>query len=476
MNGSNKKRKVYLWRKSFYLVSVIYFVTIILLSLVVYNVPAVYQAMEDKRIEMIQEQVATIVTTEEEPQINEALNEFRKNEEIELVTIGEQGEHYGTLPIYDFDLLNQWAGDKNFTYYSAYELKGKNQTYQVWLAIYRMDPQTLFHKIVLFLAIGIMILFVIITILVMTMFRNLVTPIKRLRDNLFKLKDFKLSEIHQNQNNRDTEYDAISNELILFTGDLQEKMDTIGVKYSSLEKELQAQKEYSIYKEQMISSLVHDLKTPLSASALQIESIRNSYLHDSFLVEQLDQVLLDDRKLFSEIKELLHFMHTKYDSLDRQKSAFNVLTIVRESLQRFSKTFEKQKIHYLIDIPSDLIISMSSIEFKQLMHNILSNVCQYTDEGGDFSLSIYEMENQLYIEAYNDKQDTSKIDFPKVFDLFYFTKNETNSFSTGVGMYTIKSMIDQYRGTYSFEPKDKGVLLKLTIPFEMVGVKNETNH
>ncbi|MGY3778587.1 sensor histidine kinase [Isobaculum melis] len=470
MNGLNKTFRNYRWRKFFYVLSGIYAVIVILLVLVSYQVPEIYQNIEQQRAITIKEVLDDCIKTNEPSELTTALAQIKEDEAIDFAVVSENNFSYSTVPSLDFAALNDWIDERTLSYHGVYKIETQTADYQVWLAIYRMEPQAFFGKLIIFLMLSVMVLFAIVTLLMMMMFKNLVAPIKRLRDNIFKLKTYQLSAVSKEK--EITEYDALSKELSEFTDDLQGKMDSIGVKYTTLEKELQANREQSIYKQRLVNAMIHDLKTPLSISNIQVEMARKELGMDA-APARLDKIVEKNAEMLDEIKEVLNLIHTNDIATNVKPEKLDMIKMIRETLRRFAPVFEQRDIQYSVESPRKLYVLMRAIELRQILYNVISNVSQYTDKGGEFELNIYDEAEEIIIEAYNDNADSQNIDFEHVFDLFYYTKANGNSDSTGVGMYTIKKMVDGYGGTCTFIPKDGGVSLSIYLPKKIVGVHDE---
>lgn len=470
MNGLNKVWKQYRWRKSFYLMSAIYILIVLILAIMTYRMPETYQKLENNRINEIRADLESALQKEKTADLTTALAKIKEKQTVDFAILSEQKFSYATVPNLDFEDLSQWVDDRTLSYHGAYKIKTETDTYQVWLAIYRMEPQIFFEHTLLFLISGVILLFTIVTFLMMTMFKNLVSPIKRLRDNILKLKSYQLTEVSNVA--YETEYDALSEELSEFTDDLQGKFTSMGVKYTGLERELQANREKSIYKEQLVSAMIHDLKTPLSISSIQAELTKEE-INDEKVSKRMDKIEAKNQEILTEIKDVLTMINNDNVLADTKIETVDIVKVIRETFKRFAPIFEKKDIQYYVEIPREMLVKMRLIELKQILYNIISNVSQYTDPAGMFELSLYEEEGFLHLEAYNDKAAIDGIDFDHVFDLFYHSEIEKNAYSSGIGMYTIQSMVQQYGGVCTFSPRNQGVVLSIKIPMEHVGGAND---
>ncbi|TLG72688.1 sensor histidine kinase [Culicoidibacter larvae] len=458
MNGLNSKTssKRIQWKRTIIIVGVAYAAVVLLLGIFIFNIPTFYYQLTKTNIENTVASVNQALADNDA----EALEAIVNDTAMELVVVTETNVVFNTMPTTDFSVLKETIDTRALSYSAAYETKVDNQVYQVWMAIYKTDFQQFFIVAMLITFGGAVLLCAIMTGLLFYMFRKLVSPLKRLRDNIFKLKSYRLNEVASSQEISD--YDLLSEELTEFTEDLQGKLQSFTVSYTGLEQELQARQERSNYKEQLVTALVHDLKTPLNISSIQAEKMAQSAPASD--ADAFDVLLRNNNRVLNDVNEVLTVLRMDEVSKLQESREIDVVEISRATLRLFQPMFQKRDIASFIDAPKSLLMQFNEIEFKQIMHNVISNASQYADIGGSFELEIDQLDGMVWIRAYNDKADVSQIQFDQVFDLFYRAGNNEHAFGSGVGMYTIKSMVEQHRGSCRFEAFDEGVQLIIELP------------
>jgi Signal transduction histidine kinase len=139
--------------------------------------------------------------------------------------------------------------------------------------------------------------------------------------------------------------------------------------------------------------------------------------------------------------------------------------LCKSLLKMFLPKFQEHGVTYYLNAPRSLNLRINPIEIKQILHNIIANASLYTKNNGEFEIDIYELDEYVHIEAYNDIDEQQTIDFERVFDLFYYVQGQSAT-SNGIGMFTIKAMVDANEGTCTFAPHNEGVLLHITLPLK----------
>ncbi|MGY3778575.1 sensor histidine kinase [Isobaculum melis] len=462
MSGLNKqkKSKKYIWRKSFYLLTCIYLSIVVVLALGAYKLPSIYEAVDSKRTEQIKENIEQVLQNKDRTAQEKQLHRIATDHHIDLVILTDDGFEFKTTKTSDFEVLQTDINTKLLSYQSSYHLKLNDVNYRIWLAVYQMEPQAFFEVVISLLVFSVLLLFTLLSSLIFIMFKKLIEPINRLKNNILKLKHFQFEDV--SNDSKRTEYDAISEELSEFTDDLQGKIDNFGINYTLLEKELQAEKEKLIYKNQSLGTMVHHLKTPNALIALYAQQALMQ-TEDEATKAIIQKMQEQNQLLLTEIKEIVKLSHET--ATEKQPENMDVITVAREVLQRFEDLLRSKDILYNLDAPRHLAFTMDLTELKQLLYNMMSNAAQYTPVGGNIELTIYQKNQQLHIEAFNDIEQDHGIDFEQVFNLFYSNQGEKNGFGTGIGLYTIKNTVEKNHGSCTFTPVEAGVRLEIILPF-----------
>lgn len=464
MSGQNKsKMRSKKWRTGFYAISAFYLLLVIVLATVIYNIPGIYAYFNSQRIDVIKSEVEGAFRTSDAAALPSAFELIDQKNNLELVV--KQGENlvFSTNEETNFAELSKVLGEDALSYQSAFQIDSDSGTYQVWLGIYKFESQEFFELIMAIVIGTVIVLCLIITVLIVIIFRKLIMPLRRLQRNILNLKEYRFSEVAASDSS--TEYDSLSEDLGEFSEDLQEKIESIDEKYTRLELELQRRQERIIYQSKLGSALVHDLKTPINVSMLYVERIQDKIDDNPEIHRLLDRLVKNDELLLNQVNETLQVVSTEAMDMIGKAEDFDVVPVVRETLALFTPFFDQHSIEVFLETPQSLMVRAVRLEFKQIIHNIISNASQYADSNGKFELFVEAKDTALKIIAYNDKKDRSSIDFNRVFDLFYRADSgNKNVFGSGVGMHTIKSMAEEYRGTCIFEPVGNGVQLSVVLP------------
>ncbi|WP_461610758.1 sensor histidine kinase [Cytobacillus kochii] len=247
----------------------------------------------------------------------------------------------------------------------------------------------------------------------------------------------------------------------------KEVMETLSAVTIQLEENEKMRKKQAKTREDWISGLSHDLKTPLS-SIVGYTKMLNS---DQY------QWSLDEKKHFIDtIDEKSHYMMELIEDLTlTYRLQNNSLPIIEESIE-LNETIRRTIIQtmnmqdeyaYTFDLQSEtkqLIISLDPKWFQRILDNLIMNAVKYNPKGTTITITTQTLEERLVIITIEDNgigMDDETLD--NLFDRYYRGTNTTDSSTgTGLGMAITKQLVKLHGGSIKVH-SDVGMGTKVRI-------------
>lgn len=239
---------------------------------------------------------------------------------------------------------------------------------------------------------------------------------------------------------------------------------------NTLETTLKEQRKYINSRNRLLSSITHDLRTPLSSIKGYIEAIQDGIVKDektyneylSVIQQKTDQLdlLIDDLFLFTKLEN---------DQLNYQKNKINSKTFLLNYYNNKKLEFKNSKINFLIKKPVlSTIINIDANRISQLLDNLISNAKKFTNNLIEISTTLNK--NYLVISVKDNGIGINKENQEKIFDLFYksdLSRNQNSKKGSGIGLNICKKIIKAHNGKIKVTSNNKYTIFKVYIPLKL---------
>jgi len=162
-----------------------------------------------------------------------------------------------------------------------------------------------------------------------------------------------------------------------------------------LKQENQELNEQIKFKDQVLAMLAHDLRNPLTAASIAIETLELTDQNpDPQRVEKIKKQIFKQaqtqfRIMNRMITDILQTAQGKNAELQIHPQKLSVQTLGKEILEQFQDTFARKSLHLKKDLPQDVPEAHADQELiRQVLVNLLDNAVKYTPEAGTIQVSI----------------------------------------------------------------------------------------
>jgi len=218
-------------------------------------------------------------------------------------------------------------------------------------------------------------------------------------------------------------------------------------------------------KNDFISILSHQLRTPLTRVRWAVEAIKkdDKKENNEFYYKEIANSL----ELLIDLTNLFTNMSTEDFSSQASKLNSDDLTkALNEILGQYGRLLKERNIAFEINLPSHFPTIVSDFfTFKTALAVILDNALRYTRAGGSANLTVKQDGNKLLILVKDNGVGIPEAEQYKIFSKFYRASNaaavEPNG--SGVALHYIRSLIERYGGAISFQSElGKGTIFNCT--------------
>lgn len=209
--------------------------------------------------------------------------------------------------------------------------------------------------------------------------------------------------------------------------------------------------ELDIEKNQIISIVSHDLKSPLNRVFALSNLIKMS--GDNLTVEQLDyidKIHIVVSEGLNMIKNLLDIRNIEDQRIILSIEKVNIDGLLTDLVREYESIGKKKEISISIKgKPKNLVIEADKQYLKRIFENILSNAIKYTRLGHKVEITIRDSDvKSIIVGIKDDGYGIKKEDYKKLFQKFSIlsSKPTGGESSYGLGLSIVKGLVDKLNG------------------------------
>ncbi len=215
----------------------------------------------------------------------------------------------------------------------------------------------------------------------------------------------------------------------------------------------------------MLSSLSHDLRTPLASILGASTTLLSSRgLYDARQTTELLATVRDEaERLDRFVGNLLDMSRLEAGVLGVKPEMAEVRDLVDAPLKRLSRPLSGRQV--VVDIPNDLPqVKIDPLLAAQALFNILENAVKYSPPLSPLRITARSAQSHVALTVEDEGPGISAIDLPHVFDKFYRAKSaDSRTPGTGLGLAVARGFVEAFGGTLEAANRDMGSGAKLTI-------------
>ena len=246
------------------------------------------------------------------------------------------------------------------------------------------------------------------------------------------------------------------------------KAEVIALEQQRLKANLKKEKEFNSLVQRMISSLSHDIRTPLTVIGT-VKEILMHYNHKLSEEERHRQLSTIDKQLryvLEMLDDLSDLMQNDYMNQSIQFSEVNVAALCQLSIEEI-RTVNPQalRIHF---INHDNIHSINGDEtlISRILLNLLSNAVKFSPQDGQIWLELGRSPNGFSLSVRDEGIGISEEDQAHIFEPFYRASDVQEIKGTGLGLSIVSECVRRYGGRISLESqRGQGTTFIVELPF-----------
>jgi two-component system phosphate regulon sensor histidine kinase PhoR len=229
-------------------------------------------------------------------------------------------------------------------------------------------------------------------------------------------------------------------------------------------------------KSEFVSSVSHELKTPLTTIKLLAHLLQRNGLDDEEKLEHSRTIAVECDRQIDFVGNLLDLSRIESGAYKLRQARVEVNDLIPSSVGVERKRAASLGLLLTTDVAPDLPPLKGDLEaLRRVIRGLVDNAIKYTPEAGRINVSAHQSGDMLAVIVEDTGKGIPEADLPHVFEKFYRAGSEIESDGAaspgtaapgvGLGLYLAQHIVEQLNGRITVESKEGlGTTLTVLLP------------
>lgn len=230
------------------------------------------------------------------------------------------------------------------------------------------------------------------------------------------------------------------------------------------------------FKDQIISMLAHDLRNPLTATSIALETLEmghsetdgwSSRLTPTLTAQLLKHARTQTRAIDRMITDILQASRGATSELRLQAQRLDLGSLCLSILDYCGEQFAAKSLQVTTDIPSDLPIVLADEErMRQVIVNLLDNAIKYTPPGGKLEVAILHRTTQkVQVSICDNGPGIPEENLERIFEDRFRLERDSAKEGYGIGLSLCRRIVRAHYGQiWADSVLNQGTCFHFTLP------------
>lgn len=285
-------------------------------------------------------------------------------------------------------------------------------------------------------------------------------PIENITEVANDISNLDFSQKANEFGNRETT--QLSKSINLLNDNLKQTIEELNIKNQEANELAQSQQKQFQMKKQLVSSISHELKTPLAIMQASISGILDGIFEPEENEAELQNVLKEINHTNEIVQEVLDVYRLDNDSFSLEIETLDLVFFTQKIINSFETVLKNAnaKISFFYD-ERNIKIDGDYRQLKRVISNLFVNAIKYSPEYQTVDVSITRQGEKILFSVTNYGVTIPEEDIKNVFEPFYRvdkTGNRTEKRKgSGLGLYIVREILEKHHFEYGIKNIENGV-------------------
>ncbi|MBN1039345.1 sensor histidine kinase [Clostridium botulinum] len=251
--------------------------------------------------------------------------------------------------------------------------------------------------------------------------------------------------------------------------ELSELCQSINDMSLELRKKIDNEKIIEKNKNELITSVSHDLRTPLTSIIGYVDLLKKNEFNDKEKFDNYIEIIDERTKSLNRlINELFEYTKLTSHDIKLNYSRLEIVSLIEQMVGEYTPIFNKENLEVVKDITDkDIFINADIEKIVRVLENLLTNAIKYSVKNSKVLIKLFEENDYVVVSVLNKAKDIAEDDLKNIFERFYkVDKSRKEQDSTGLGLSIVKRIVELHNGEIDVNLNEDIIEFKISLPLE----------
>lgn len=216
----------------------------------------------------------------------------------------------------------------------------------------------------------------------------------------------------------------------------------------AIQEESKLLKQVDNLKQNFISLMSHDLKTPVAKIAGIADILKIKFNNTPEQAELIENVTNSTKELNDFINSILDLTKIESQNLTLKKESKDINKIIENIVERLEFEANAKQMSIESELSPLYPIQIDTVLMNRVISNLIENALKYAGKGKTVWVKTWDDAEWVYVEIKDNGVGVKEEDLLHIFDKFYRVKNDSTHAikGSGLGLYLVKYFIELHNG------------------------------
>lgn len=252
---------------------------------------------------------------------------------------------------------------------------------------------------------------------------------------------------------------------------LEQMIQSINALVDSTMQSMQQEREIEQSKDELITNVSHDLRTPLTSIIGYLGLINDhQYQNQEDILKYAHVAYTKAKQMNLLVNDLFEYTKMQQPNIPLQKNKFDMASMLEQIAANFELDAQKKNIKIEVTCnPNPLIMEADAQKLSRVFNNLVTNALKYGIGAHHIYLNAQQHHDEVTIKIANDGEAIPEKALKQIFNRFYrveYSRSKETG-GTGLGLAIAKSIIDRHGGNITVESNQKLTTFIIHLPLNM---------